>query len=322
MKLKVGTLTTEAFPAAREIADITGYRHTCSLFWHGCIELHPTSFQTFQNHSRFPWKGHEKQPRPFNSYPVYLSVWKALNTSVKIQVLFSSEQIIQRIHLGTVADINSHVPALHNVYQPPGERHTHTQKQNKTERRIWEAVQNIQQWRLFQVDPWVCTRKPHLALTSDRVWIMTLANLQFVLHKCSGLRIHPRVTPRSRNKNAFITKRNIFHERAIESENLKVKSTLRRPQGPTMKLQGNSLYTFLRQIFPRWKSVETPKVFFLGAMEQTRRAQWSVSHPPLPKVSCQCLYKHACDPSLYRARITRWQLLHADIDPKNTLWVD
>lgn len=52
-------------------------------------------------------------------YPVYLLLWDASNASIEVQVLFSSEQTVQCIHLGTVADVNSLVTALHDVYQPP-----------------------------------------------------------------------------------------------------------------------------------------------------------------------------------------------------------
>lgn len=57
-------------------------------------------------------------------YPLYLPLWDASNASVEVQVLLSSEQIVQGIHLGTVADVNSLVTTLHDVYQPPGGKKT------------------------------------------------------------------------------------------------------------------------------------------------------------------------------------------------------
>lgn len=53
-------------------------------------------------------------------YPVQLSLWDASNATVEVQVLFPGEQIVQCIHLRTVADVDSLVTTLHDVYQPPG----------------------------------------------------------------------------------------------------------------------------------------------------------------------------------------------------------
>lgn len=60
-------------------------------------------------------------------YPVCLPLWDATYASIEVQMLFSSEQIIQCIHLRTVADVNSLFPALHDVYQMSGGK-THTKK--------------------------------------------------------------------------------------------------------------------------------------------------------------------------------------------------
>ena len=54
------------------------------------------------------------------SYPVQLPLCDASNATVEVQVLFSREQVVQRVHLGTVADVDSLVTALHDVYQPSG----------------------------------------------------------------------------------------------------------------------------------------------------------------------------------------------------------
>lgn len=54
------------------------------------------------------------------SYPVQLSLWDASNATVEVQVLFPGEQIVQCIHLRTVADVDSLVTTLHDVYQTPG----------------------------------------------------------------------------------------------------------------------------------------------------------------------------------------------------------
>lgn len=64
-------------------------------------------------------------------YPIYLPRWDATNASIEVQMLLSSEQIIKCIHLGTVADVNSLVAALHDVYQPPGGKKKTKEKQSK-----------------------------------------------------------------------------------------------------------------------------------------------------------------------------------------------
>jgi len=75
-------------------------------------------------------------------YPIYLPLWDATNASVEVQMLLSSKQIIECINLGTVADVNSLVPALHDVYQPP-EKQQQQQQQQKTKRLFEMASRNI-----------------------------------------------------------------------------------------------------------------------------------------------------------------------------------
>lgn len=65
---------------------------------------------------------------PHKPYPFHVPLWNASNARIEVQVLFSCEQIVQGIHLGTVADVDSLVAALHDVYKPPGEKNT---KKNK-----------------------------------------------------------------------------------------------------------------------------------------------------------------------------------------------
>lgn len=42
--------------------------------------------------------------------------------AVEVKVLLSGEQVVQRVHLGTVADVDALLAALNNVHQAPGER--------------------------------------------------------------------------------------------------------------------------------------------------------------------------------------------------------
>lgn len=56
------------------------------------------------------------------SYPVQLPLGDASDSAVEVQVLLAGEQVVQRVHLGTVADVDALLAALHNVHQTPGER--------------------------------------------------------------------------------------------------------------------------------------------------------------------------------------------------------
>lgn len=55
-------------------------------------------------------------------YPVQLPLADASDSAVEVQVLLAGEQVVQRVHLGTVADVDALLAALHNVHQTPGER--------------------------------------------------------------------------------------------------------------------------------------------------------------------------------------------------------
>lgn len=55
-----------------------------------------------------------------NPYPVQLPLGDASDSAVEVQVLLACEQVVQRIHLGTVADVDALFAALHNVHQAPG----------------------------------------------------------------------------------------------------------------------------------------------------------------------------------------------------------
>lgn len=61
-------------------------------------------------------------------YRVELPLGDASDSAVEVQVLLAGEQVIQRVHLGTVADVDALLAALHDVHQTPGE----TRAEDKT----------------------------------------------------------------------------------------------------------------------------------------------------------------------------------------------
>lgn len=61
------------------------------------------------------------------SYPIYLRLWDAVYASVEVQMFLSGEQIVQCVHLRTVADSDALAAALHDVDNPPGGNHTERQ---------------------------------------------------------------------------------------------------------------------------------------------------------------------------------------------------
>lgn len=54
-------------------------------------------------------------------HPVQMPLGDASDSAVEVQVLLAGEQVVQRVHLGTVADVDALFAALHNVHQMPGE---------------------------------------------------------------------------------------------------------------------------------------------------------------------------------------------------------
>lgn len=53
-------------------------------------------------------------------YPIQLPLGDASDSAVEVQVLLAGEQVVQRVHLRTVADVDALFATLHNVHQTPG----------------------------------------------------------------------------------------------------------------------------------------------------------------------------------------------------------
>lgn len=53
------------------------------------------------------------------SYPVNLSLGDASDAGIEVQVLLPCQQVIQSVHLGTIADVDALVTAVNDVNHPP-----------------------------------------------------------------------------------------------------------------------------------------------------------------------------------------------------------
>lgn len=62
------------------------------------------------------------------SHLINLSLTDAPDASVEVQMLFSSQQVVQSINLRAIADIYPLRSAIHDVHHPPETRHAHQEK--------------------------------------------------------------------------------------------------------------------------------------------------------------------------------------------------